>query len=481
MVRPLIQCIREENTREGCGKIEPVLETASGQFSKFQVLEIVRALHYFMREILADVQDFQNVTRYFEMDEELLMIEVGNQNSVSPHSLGKMTTNNLLEYDLLYDFLTHERLHAYFKHKAVNNLVKYIIGVKNLMDALDTHESEVEKQYFYVPKLNKSDAYTYSSDLANFLSQIFQFIVQNSARVDDTNKEIVDKLLTTFCGKCHNLKTLLSLTECVEKHNPDERYNRVIEGFKARTKLLSEDLAIIKSVRPKNASNPGCLATRKLNIDTVLNDLFKIATSSDSKEDYNELNNEALELFDELEAYIAKAKKYPVHQIPEKTFKVLDTMVGSKCSMAEANAWKKVITSLSKTGILNDKQQTNILMKKAGRFLSKKSFARNQRKMHKEIKTRYKEQLNGGEENKIQQNYAKMDHKTRKRLERKEFKAKKQREKAAKLLEEFGCPNGCTDAKACRCNKNAPKSLMKYKNKVEKFYEDKLKAQKDQQ
>jgi hypothetical protein len=57
----------------------------------------------------------------------------------------------------------------------------------------------------------------------------------------------------------------------------------------------------------------------------VLSDLFKTAMNSFEKEELDGLNDEALRLFEELEAFIEKEDKFPVSQLQNKIFKALDT------------------------------------------------------------------------------------------------------------------------------------------------------------
>jgi hypothetical protein len=57
----------------------------------------------------------------------------------------------------------------------------------------------------------------------------------------------------------------------------------------------------------------------------VLSDLFKTAMNSFEKGELDGLNDEALRLFEELEAFMEKEGKFPVSQLQNKIFKALDT------------------------------------------------------------------------------------------------------------------------------------------------------------
>ena len=98
---------------------------------------------------------------------------------------------------------------------------------------------------------------------------------------------------------------------------------------------MSEDLSTIKTVIKDSTESAGVLSKKKLSIsnfinnlnliiDIVLEDLFKIALNSASKGEINNLNNEILNLFEELEAYVENKNLFDVSKIQSKTFGALD-------------------------------------------------------------------------------------------------------------------------------------------------------------
>ena len=46
--------------------------------------------------------------------------------------------------------------------------------------------------------------------------------------------------------------------------------------------------------------------------------------NASTKEELDHLNDEILNLFEELEAFVEKEKKFDVHKIPAKTFAAID-------------------------------------------------------------------------------------------------------------------------------------------------------------
>ena len=81
---------------------------------------------------------------------------------------------------------------------------------------------------------------------------------------------------------------------------------------------------VVKAIQNGGRDNPGALCARKLSVEVVLDELFKMALGCFEKKELDELNMEALELFEECEAYIKKTKKFPLNQMQNKIFKALD-------------------------------------------------------------------------------------------------------------------------------------------------------------
>lgn len=67
---------RCESTVDGCKKVDLVLGEVQKQLSPYQVLEIVRALHFYMRHMNEEVNGFPHIKEFNDMDEEILMEKV---------------------------------------------------------------------------------------------------------------------------------------------------------------------------------------------------------------------------------------------------------------------------------------------------------------------------------------------------------------------------------------------------------------------
>ena len=67
---------REEENLEEFKKIEDIIEIIRISLSKFQVLEIVRSLHYYDKFTQEELSIYQNISEINEMDEETLIEEV---------------------------------------------------------------------------------------------------------------------------------------------------------------------------------------------------------------------------------------------------------------------------------------------------------------------------------------------------------------------------------------------------------------------
>lgn len=101
------------------------------------------------------------------------------------------------------------------------------------------------------------------------------------------------------------------------------------EILNARVSYLTEHKNDVnQQVKPKKISKKnmsiGIFKQNLYFIDIVLNELFKIAMNSFEKKEIDVLNSQTLELFEELEDFIEKTKKFPLHEIQGKTFRALD-------------------------------------------------------------------------------------------------------------------------------------------------------------
>lgn len=68
---------RTEAPAESCPKVEKIVDFILKHMSKFQVLEIVRALHYYIRELPNDeLLKYPNLNSLYNMDEQVLIDEV---------------------------------------------------------------------------------------------------------------------------------------------------------------------------------------------------------------------------------------------------------------------------------------------------------------------------------------------------------------------------------------------------------------------
>lgn len=173
-----------------------------------------------------------------------------------------MTTKELIDFGLFFDFISNEKLLMYFKNKSVANIPKYISGLNNLMTALDNHGYELEQKLF---NCHATAPYGYCSQLSNSLTQIMQFLVLNNEEITEEDLVTLNRLLLTFSDKCLNLKILLALVEHIQA-NGKGKFNPVIEALEARCKTLSEAPVIVSTIKPLTASHPGCLSKKKLSI-----------------------------------------------------------------------------------------------------------------------------------------------------------------------------------------------------------------------
>ncbi|CAI2361768.1 unnamed protein product [Moneuplotes crassus] len=461
LVRPILIGLREPSSNENYTNCENLLDVISQSITEFQKLEIVRSLHFYCKE--EDLDSFKNLLELFQLDEETMIAKLSKQNSFTKGSLGSITVEQLKEFGLNFDFITNEKLCWYFRNKTPAKVPHYIEGLENLMNCLEEHGHELEVHLF---PSKETEPYIYSGELANFVVQTLTFCVKNIDTSDEELTTRFNKLFEIFISRCINLKILLNFAETIRELEI-EKFTSICELLENRAKNLSEITSIIKTIEPKVTKKPVVLSGGPLSIDLVLTDLFKIAMNSFTKEQLDLLNNEALALFDELEGYIEKTKKFPLFKLQGKVFKALDIKVGSKCSMTEAKAWKKVIHSLWKTGICKNQIEKDTLMKKANRFTSKKNFERNKKKIKKEFRRRQKDRKQGKivdqdeEEKKEIFKDSKMPEESKD-----EFKHRMERKKASELITELECLEDGNP------NYGAPRSMVKFKEKVEKYWND---------
>ena len=70
------------------------------------------------------------------------------EKSVGIGVIGKMTVQELIQFDLKFEFVTFEKLSTFFKNKVVNKLHEYIRGLDNLLSAIEKFEFELESKLF---------------------------------------------------------------------------------------------------------------------------------------------------------------------------------------------------------------------------------------------------------------------------------------------------------------------------------------------
>ena len=345
-----------------------------------------------------------------DMDEIELIIEYENQTYIKPKSEEYyMTCQNLIEYNLPFEYIWYEGLHKFFKNKCSSKLCDYIDSIYKLLWALETHNIELEQKLFKIAKIY--DPYSFGSELGNFLYPILTFMISNCDDVidkedisivskneeskqeinaiQDSSKDKLEYILSTFAYRCSNLKILLDLQEQISILE-SAFFEPISEALNERIKLLSTTGLSSKEMREVVNDESG-LNNSKLSVESVLTQLFKLALNSYEKDDLDHLANTALDLFENIDRNKHK-------DIPSKTFRILDTKVGSKLTMAEAKAWSKVIKAIFNTGICSNMAEMNVLLKKSNRFLDKKSFKRDKQKMKKEIIRQHKYKIKGPRE-----------------------------------------------------------------------------------
>ena len=111
----------------------------------------------------------------------------------------------------------------------------------------------------------------------------------------------------------------------LENMQATAKLDDTVKDYEAICKKLSEQRTITKVANPASAQNPSAISKKALSIEIVLSDLFKIAMNAFEKEEFDHLNNEALALFEQLDAYVEKTKKFPMSKMQAKIFKALDS------------------------------------------------------------------------------------------------------------------------------------------------------------
>lgn len=132
--RPIIQIIRYDRTLEGCRKVEALLERSHKIMSPYQVLETVRGIHYFLKDVQFADEPLPYLIEFQAKKEQEIMLKIKKDNTVTIDALGKMTTDELTEFGLKYEFITYERLCLYFRNKVPENIPMYVEGLSNIVE-----------------------------------------------------------------------------------------------------------------------------------------------------------------------------------------------------------------------------------------------------------------------------------------------------------------------------------------------------------
>jgi hypothetical protein len=106
-----------------------------------------------------------------------------------------MTTQELSDFGLPYEFITNEKVVLYFRNKDVASIPSFISGLKSLLDCIEEHEFALEKKLF---SCQKTSPYHYSGDLSNILSQVLKFLIENSSEIAQEDFDNFKNILGVF-------------------------------------------------------------------------------------------------------------------------------------------------------------------------------------------------------------------------------------------------------------------------------------------